>query len=132
MQARDKQVYHALVKGELTEYLRANSDAFDMIVSADALVYFGALDQAHCRRGGRPPGWRAVRVHARARNRRCPRRIFRLETHGRYTHARAYVERLLAGSGLEPDIACAELRMENGVPVAGLVIRARKAAGDGR
>jgi predicted TPR repeat methyltransferase len=51
---------------------------------------------------------------------------FRLELHGRYTHADAYVERLLAEAGLLPEIAHAELRMESAVPVAGLVVRARK------
>jgi len=32
-------VYHALMKAELDRYLRDHSDAFDMIVSADTLVY---------------------------------------------------------------------------------------------
>ena len=41
--AREKNVYDALVKAELTEYFRGNSGAFDLIVSADTLVYFGDL-----------------------------------------------------------------------------------------
>ena len=41
--ARDKAVYHALIRAELTEYAGANNDAFDLIVSADTLVYFGEL-----------------------------------------------------------------------------------------
>jgi predicted TPR repeat methyltransferase len=53
-------------------------------------------------------------------------RDYRLELHGRYSHSREYVERLLTGAGLVPEIAPAELRMESGVPVAGLVIRATK------
>jgi predicted TPR repeat methyltransferase len=51
---------------------------------------------------------------------------YRLELHGRYSHAAAYVERVLAFAGLQPEIAHAELRMESGAPVAGLVIRATK------
>ena len=51
---------------------------------------------------------------------------WRLELHGRYSHARAYVERVLAASGLQPWIVPAELRMESGAPVAGLVIRGTK------
>ena len=50
---------------------------------------------------------------------------YRLEWHGRYSHARAYVERLLAEAGLEAESAHATLRMEAGAPVAGLVFRAR-------
>ena len=49
---------------------------------------------------------------------------YRLEFHGRYSHARAYVERILTVVELQPKIAHAELRMEAGVPVAGLVVRA--------
>ena len=50
--AKEKNVYDALVQGELTEYLRGSSDAFDLIVSADTLVYFGCP-------GGRRRGRRA-------------------------------------------------------------------------
>ena len=42
--AKEKHVYDVLVKAELTEYLRGNSEAFDLIVSADTLVYFGDLE----------------------------------------------------------------------------------------
>ena len=52
----------------------------------------------------------------------------RLELHGRYSHGRGYVERLLASLGLQSEIVCAELRMESGALVAGLVIRATKPA----
>jgi predicted TPR repeat methyltransferase len=51
---------------------------------------------------------------------------YRLELHGRYSHAQTYVERLLAFSGLQSKIIHAELRMEAGVPVPGLVICAAK------
>jgi len=54
---------------------------------------------------------------------------FRLQTNGRYVHTHRYLERLLTGAGLTPEIAHSELRMESGVPVAGLVIRARKVLG---
>jgi predicted TPR repeat methyltransferase len=46
--------------------------------------------------------------------------------HGRYSHARAYVERVLTAAGLQPWIVPAELRMESGSPVAGLVVRGTK------
>ena len=37
-------MYDALVKGELTAYLADSVGAFDLVVSADTLVYFGALE----------------------------------------------------------------------------------------
>jgi predicted TPR repeat methyltransferase len=50
----------------------------------------------------------------------------RLELHGRYSHGRTYVEKLLTFSGLQPEIIQADLRTEAGAPVPGLVIRATK------
>jgi predicted TPR repeat methyltransferase len=124
--AKEKNVYDALMKTELTEYLRDNSEAFDLIVSADTLVYFGDLKGVFAAAAGalRSNGIlvftleRAVGGEADV--------DYRLESHGRYSHARAYVEQLLAFSGFQPEIGHAELRMEAGAPVAGLVIRATK------
>ena len=124
--AKDKHVYHALVKAELTEYLRGNSEAFDLIVSADALVYFGDLHDAIAAFAGalRPKGLLVFTLeHAAGEG-----DGYRLEVHGRYSHGRAYVERLLASAGLRPSIIQAELRLEAGAPVPGLVIRAAKPA----
>ena len=124
-QAREKQLYDELLQIELTEYLRSRTNAFDVIVSADTLVYFGALEgvlaaaAAALRPGGRLIFTLEHAVSPSASD-------YHLETHGRYTHAQPYVERLLVNSGLEPEIGHAELRMEAGVPVAGLVVRATK------
>jgi len=48
---------------------------------------------------------------------------YRLEPHGRYSHTQAYVEPLLNRFGLVSKIVQAELRMEAGAPVPGLVYR---------
>jgi predicted TPR repeat methyltransferase len=126
--AKEKNVYDALEKRELTEYLRDNTRAFDLIVSADTLVYFGGLDDvvAAAADALRPDGVLIFTVeHARGDDATID---YHLELHGRYSHSRGYVERLLTGAGLVPEITHAELRMESGVPVAGLVIRATKPA----
>jgi len=124
--AKEKNVYHALVKAELTDYLRDNSEAFDLIVAADTLVYFGDLVGvlAAAARALRPNGLLVFTLeHAEGGEADVD---YRLELHGRYSHAGVYVERVLAFAGLQPEIAHAELRMESGAPVAGLVIRAAK------
>src|SRR6266480_2546012 len=68
--AKEKNVYHALVKAELTEYLRDHSESFDLIVSADTLVYFGDLRGRHRRVGRSTAPERTCGVHARTDGRR--------------------------------------------------------------
>jgi predicted TPR repeat methyltransferase len=124
-QAREKQLYDELLQIELTEYLRGRVNAFDVIVSADTLVYFGSLEGvlAAAARALRPEG-RLIFTLEHAVS--ASASDYHLETHGRYTHAQPYVERVLVTNGLEPEIGHAELRMEAGVAVAGLVVRATK------
>jgi predicted TPR repeat methyltransferase len=124
--AREKQVYDALVTSELTDYLRDQPATFDVIASADTLVYFGELESVVGAAASalRPDGLFVFTLeHAVG----CGTEIdWRLELHGRYSHAPSYVERVLAACGLEAWIVPAELRMESGAPVAGLVVRGRK------
>jgi predicted TPR repeat methyltransferase len=125
-QAAAKKLYDELLQGELTAYLHGQSEAFDIIVSADTLVYFGALDDVMAAAAGalRAGGLLMFTLeHGTAPD--AP--DFRLEMHGRYAHSRPYIERLLGDNGFEMDIGTADLRMESGAPVPGLVVRARKA-----
>jgi predicted TPR repeat methyltransferase len=124
--AKEKNVYDVLMKAELTDYLRDNREAFDVIVSADTLVYFGDLEGVlgAAARALRPNGLLVFTLEHAVRGEADV--DYRLELHGRYSHSRAYTEHVLALSGLHPAIADAELRMEAGAPVAGLVIRATK------
>jgi predicted TPR repeat methyltransferase len=124
--AREKHIYDELTRAELTGYLRDHDDTFDLIVSADTLVYFGSLDAvvSAAARALRQNGLLVFTVeHAIGTE---PDAGYRLERHGRYAHSRGYVERLLAGAGLTPEITHGDLRMESGTPVAGLVVRGRK------
>jgi len=124
--AKEKHIYDVLTQAELTEYLCRDSHAFDLIVSADTLVYFGDLEGvlAAAAAALRPNGLLVFTLeHAAGASVDA---VYRLELHGRYSHGRSYVERLLVRCGLRPEIVHADLRMEAGTPVAGLVIRATK------
>jgi predicted TPR repeat methyltransferase len=125
-QAGERAVYDELVKGELTAYLAGRAEAFDLIVSADTLVYFGALEDvlAAAARALRPLGRLVFTLEEEVEP--DGGFTYALQPHGRYTHQWAYVERTLRGVGLQPSVVRAELRMECGVPVAGLVVNARK------
>jgi predicted TPR repeat methyltransferase len=124
--AREKNVYHALIKAELSAHLRENGEAFDLIVSADTLVYFGDLKGVIAGLAGalRAKGILVFTLEHAAGD--IADASFRLELHGRYSHTRAYVEQLLTAAGLQSKIIQAELRMEAGTPVQGLVICATK------
>jgi predicted TPR repeat methyltransferase len=130
--ARERGSYDELVKAELTSFLASHCASYDVIVSADTLVYFGELDEvvAAAARALRPGGCFVFTVEALAGADDAA--DYCLRPHGRYNHSRAYVERLLTDAGLAVTIAGAQLRLEAGAPVEGLVVRAEKWRADDR
>jgi predicted TPR repeat methyltransferase len=125
-QARERKVYDDLLKGELTGYMADCTEAFDAIVSADTLVYFGPLESVvAAAEGALRPGGRLVFTveewvgaeHGSG---------YSLATTGRYCHARDYIEAVLRETALASKIVPAELRLESGQPVAGLVVQGTK------
>ena len=97
-----------------------------MIVSADTLVYFGPLEEVVATAGQalRAPGWVVFTVEELRDA--GPEAEWAISPNGRYRHARGYVERVLADAGLRPAILPAELRLEAGEPVPGLVVQGAK------
>jgi predicted TPR repeat methyltransferase len=130
--AKPRGVYDELCQSELTAYLAARPGAFDVIVSADTLVYFGSLRAvAAAAAAALRPGGRLIFTLEETSADRAPSG-YELNYHGRYGHARGYVEEVLREAGYRTAIVQAELRMESGLPVAGLVVCAtRPGCGDG-
>ena len=128
--AHDRKVYDEVVKNELTTYLLASSERFDVVVSADTLIYFGALEQLVSAAAGalRPGGWLIFTVEEALDGEGGGDYCIRHS--GRYAHTRGYIERVLGAARLQWYIVRAELRMESGVPVAGLVVRVMKDLGE--
>jgi len=129
-QAGERNVYDELVKGELTAYLAGCTEAFDVIVSADTLVYFGPLEAVvGASENALRPGGRLIFTVEELVG-AAPDDGYSLGTSGRYRHAREHVQGALKAASLRPEIASAELRLEAGEPVAGLVVQGTKPASD--
>ena len=123
--ARLRGGYDQLEVAELTGYLQAHPDAYDVVLSADTLVYFGelqdVLDAGYL--ALRPDGWLAFSLEAATGE---DDRID-LSPSGRYQHTRRYVERVLASAGFaDVQIGADTLRKEGGQPVKGWVALARR------
>ncbi|MGQ9370476.1 tetratricopeptide repeat protein [Azospirillum sp. ST 5-10] len=122
--ARERGLYDTLDEAELGAFLAASPAAFDLIVAADVLCYFGPLDGilAEAARALRPRGLLAFTVERSADG-----ADHRLNPHGRYAHGEGHVRGALTGAGLAPvRIEAAVLRQESGRPVDGLVVTARR------
>jgi predicted TPR repeat methyltransferase len=127
-QARGRGLYDELHQAELTAYMQQHDARYDVIVSADTLVYFGALDEATraAALALRPGGYLCFTVEALAEGETPD---YRLQHHGRYAHSRTYLEAMLGQTGfavvkLDREV----LRSEGGEPVAGWLVLARRAS----
>ena len=130
--ARTRHVYDELVKVELTAYLRDCPGSFDVIVSADTLVYFGPLEDVVAACGGRAASRRAAHLHGGGIDRRRVRcGLLHQPARPLQPCASSTSSACWRDAGLRPEIVPAELRLEAGDPVAGLVVRATKPTGAG-
>lgn len=122
-QARARGDYDELLRAEVHEWLtRCASDAFDLVVAADVLIYIGALDALFTEIGRvlRPGGLFAFSTEE------CSGASFVLQASGRYAQSVAYVHSVVPpGMRIEQSPA-AVIRMESGVPVAGRIWLAAK------
>ncbi len=124
--ARRRGGYDELEVAELVAYLRGQPAVFDLIVSADTLCYFGALDEAIRAAAAalRPGGWLVFTVEALADDDGL--HDHRLQPHGRYAHAQHYLRRTLADSALaDAALDAVVLRKEAGADVHGWLVSAR-------
>lgn len=124
--ARERGGYAELVVGELCAFMASRPERFDAVVSADTLVYFGALEEACATAHStlRAGGLFVFTVEALLGEGAEPHK---LQVHGRYTHREAYVRDALAKSEFEiVELRRETLRMERLQEVAGYLVVARK------
>jgi predicted TPR repeat methyltransferase len=121
--ARARNCYDELSVAELMAFMRSRPAAFDAVIAADTLVYFGALDDAFAaaRTTLRPNGWLVFTVEAN------DEADHRLEFHGRFAHHERYVRAALTAAGFEIDSLTSEtLRQEREQDVKGFLAVARR------
>ena len=124
--AARRQLYDELVTADLVDYLSGSTDLFDLMISADVFIYFGALDALL---GGAfrrlAPGGRLFFTLEKCESDAASHLGYELEPHGRYAHTRDYLEEQLAKAGFEL-VAISEeiIRNEMKKPVPGWLISA--------
>ncbi|MDP1535190.1 MAG: tetratricopeptide repeat protein [Rubrivivax sp.] len=124
--AQQRQAYDELIQADLVACLATRVADFDVIVSADTLCYFGALEAfaAAAQVALRPGGLLCFTVEASDEGGVAAG--FCLQANGRFSHRRSYVQAVLIAAGLVPAETVPEvLRMEGGEPVQGWLISAR-------
>jgi predicted TPR repeat methyltransferase len=123
--SRARGVYAELAKGDLVAHLESVPGSADVVVSADTLCYFGALDAAlrAARRALRAGGLLVFTVESHDEP-----ADHRLNPHGRYSHHADYVRRVLRDSAYaDVRLESVVLRFESGEPVAGWLASATAA-----
>ncbi len=135
-QAAARGGYDELLRGELVACLQAQPAAWDLVVSADTLCYFGALHgfAAAVAVALRPGGLLVftVEAHGADGDNESGQDVLpdhRLQPSGRYSHRRRYVQDVLQAAGLQllelqPEV----LRDEAHQPVKGWLVAARAGA----
>jgi predicted TPR repeat methyltransferase len=123
--ARARKKYDELVEAELTSWFADQHSVYDLIVSADTLCYFGALESVlmNAQEAMRRSGLMAFTVEMAGDG--VP--TYQLNPSGRYSHAEGYVRDCLSCAGLNLlSIEQVELRRELGQLVIGFLVSAAK------
>jgi predicted TPR repeat methyltransferase len=124
--ARERRVYDALSVGELCAFMRGCGAAYDAVVSADTLCYFGDLLEPleAARACLRTQGLIAFTVEALADV--DAQKKYLLQPHGRYVHGARYLDDAVRAGGFRMlSLESVVLRQERDADVAGYLCVAR-------
>jgi predicted TPR repeat methyltransferase len=126
--ARDKQVYEYLARTDLSKPETYPDGPFDMIVCADVLGYFGALDTVlkNFHTVLAPGGWLLLTVETETNE--DMKTGFKLYGSGRYKHLDSYLVDTATKTGFSSPrlLEHARLRNEMSKPVLGTVLAVQK------
>jgi len=129
-QARARGGYDGLFKQEICAYMDTRKAAFDIVLAADTVIYFGDLREVlnAVARSLRPGGHIIFTIEAVEPDEASGGPGFHLHASGRYRHSKAYVSQTLQNADLLlVSLSDAVLREEIRRPVAGMLVIARRA-----
>ncbi|RED48137.1 tetratricopeptide repeat protein [Aestuariispira insulae] len=122
--AADRGLYDDLAEEELVAFLKSRRGQYDLVVAADVLCYFGALEEAFAATHDslRSGGTFAFSLETRPDTAR-----YHLHPSGRYSHEQDYVLSAIRAVGFViENYDRAVLRSEYGEDVKGLILLARR------
>jgi predicted TPR repeat methyltransferase len=130
--AKATDVYDKLYQAELVAYMQSVPQVFDLIVSADTLTFFGALELVlEAAHGAMRTGGLLIFTLEESPERHA-RGGYRLDPQGRYGHSIRYLRRVLAAAGFAVlSIESATIRVERRRAVVGLVATCERLARPG-
>jgi predicted TPR repeat methyltransferase len=131
-QARAKNIYAALHAADIETFLRETDQKWPVVLAADVLIYFGALDRLFSlvRPAMQPRGLFLFSVEELDGSAEAAGG-WRLGYQGRYAHTEAYVRDIAAASGFHlRELKQETVRYEAGAPVPGLLVTLERPADD--
>jgi predicted TPR repeat methyltransferase len=114
--------YEQLIQSELTAFIESHPASYDVIVSADTLVYFGDLGPV-CAAVARSllPGGHFVFTVERIEDNLAGE--YKIHPHGRFSHTEDYLRNVIKSAGLVlQKLDKVMLRYEAGEPVNGFLV----------
>lgn len=124
--AQRREIYDELVHAELTGFLATQTAAYDLIIMADTLIYFGALEPVFSAAYSALSVGGKLVFTAEISNQRTADQ-YHLHFSGRYSHSESYITDTLASCGFSlTSLTPIVIREELGKPVAGVLVIACK------
>ena len=118
-QAAAKQIYHHLHKSDITDFLLACRDQYDLITCMDTFIYLGRLDEIlaliyqKLKNGG-------MFLFSTEKLLGTHKFAYRLNVSGRYSHHHDYLTTMLSNTGFKiANICDVSIRKESGCPIEG-------------
>lgn len=116
--------YDELIEDDLVRFFEAKNNEYDLVVSADTIIYLGTLDRI-CKAVSQSLKPGSEFIFTLEFDESENEQGYRLMDHGRYCHTNEYATQCLQAAGFTiTHMKEHQLRMERGEPVLGMLIAA--------